>query len=283
MDYSYLCPTPSENTPIHWKNPLLGVTKEYSLIEGCDALIKHQNSTSQASYLENMEIEHWWNRKWHVCLDYYLSSSTSHVAIIEPPIIAATSVSIRLPSKRATELLSPIEALLERKTHRKFQDSPLALDIFSTLLTQLNGELFTGIWKYYFTIFNVEGIHPGIYCYQTQEHGLTLVKEGLFREEAVKVLCGMSASLSAAFLVVLSIDIQEALRRFPYDRALREIYIDAGRIAQKLLLKGMQYQVGGLPSPAMRDTSMCTFLNLDPEESIPLYTLTMGAIPGKML
>jgi len=63
------------------------------------------------------------------------------------------------------------------------------------------------------------------------------VKKGLFREQAIKLLCGMSASFSASFLTILSIDIEKALKNYPYNRALREIYIDSGRIAQKLLIK----------------------------------------------
>jgi len=43
----------------------------------------------------------------------------------------------------------------------------------------------------------------------------------------------------------------------------------------------MEYQIGGLPSPAIRDTPMCEFIGINPAETIPLYSLTMGIIPGK--
>jgi len=93
----------------------------------------------------------------------------------------------------------------------------------------------------------------------------------------------MVASLTASFLIILSIDLKKAMKGFPYSRALREIYIDSGRLAQKLLLKGMQHHVGGLPSPAMNDSHMCSFLNIDPTKCIPIYTIAMGSIPKPTL
>ena len=283
-DYSYLCCTSSKSAPLQWKNPLVGETQEYSVSDCCAILIEYQNDSSPNIHPpESVKIKHWWNRKWQVCLDYYLASPAPQITAVKSTFAACPPIDIALPKQRPEEQLSLVESLLERKTHRKFQDFPLALDIFAALLAELTDELFAGIWRYYLILFNVEGVYPGIYRYHPHAQGLSLIKEGLFREEAVKLLCGMSASLTASFLVVLSIDIQEAMQSFPYSRALREIYIDSGRLAQKLLLKGMQYHVGGLPSPAMRDTPMCTFLNLDLNQCIPLYTLTMGIIPKRDL
>ncbi len=245
----------------------------------CDTLIVHQDIKQDcASFSEIKQVEHWWNRKWQVCLDFYLSTSSQDRSQIEPSIKNSSfpPVDIFLPTKKLTTKLCVTEALLKRKTYRKFQECPLNLDIFASLVNECKDELFAGIWRYYVVIFNVQELQPGIYLLQQDKNGLTLIKVGLFRQEAVKLLCGMAASLTASFLMIMSIDTQKAMQQYPYSKALREIYIDAGRLAQKLLLKGMQHHVGGLPSPAMLDSQMCNFLNLDPNQCIPLYTLTMG-------
>jgi SagB-type dehydrogenase family enzyme len=172
-----------------------------------------------------------------------------------------------------------LKALFHRKTYRKFQESPITKLLLSTLLRELKDEIFEKIWHHYIVVFNVEEIPPGVYRYCPLENGLYLIKEGLFQNEVVKLLCGMAASYSASFSIIFSIDLKESMHRFPYSRALREIYIDSGRLAQKILLKGMQNNIGGLPSPAMKDNDMCSFLKINPCEYIPIYTVTMGVIP----
>jgi SagB-type dehydrogenase family enzyme len=178
----------------------------------------------------------------------------------------------------AHEKCSSIEALLKRKTHRKFQNSSLSFIVFSTMLRNLNNELFKGVWHYYVAIFDVEHIPAGVYRYCPINHSLIGIKKGLFRNDLVTFLCGMSASLTASFLIIFSLDLKTAQQKFTYNRALREFYIESGRLAQKIILKGMQYNIGGLPSPAMRDSQICKFLEIYPNQCIPIYSLTMGMI-----
>jgi len=287
MSFSYLICTSSEGSPLVLKTPLTGEKRPYDVDSCCEYLIDYYDCSQTAQTIQNdtSHIEHWWDRKWQVCLDYYLFTPAQEEASITSSDFSVVSekIDVMLPNQKVGSQLSPLEALVNRKTYRKFQEKPLSLDITSILLSELNNELFHGIWKYYVVAFNVEDIAPGIYCFHPDQHGLSLIKGGMFRQKVVELLCGMSASLTASFLIILSIDIQKAMGKFSYNRALREMYIDSGRLAQKLLLKGMQYHVGGLPSPAMRDSKMCEFLNIESDEFIPIYTLAMGIIPGKNL
>jgi len=280
--------TSSEDLAIKIKNSLEDKEKKCDVSSACDYLIYHQNSQHQNPTDENTfsKIEHWWVRKWQVSLDFYLSTPNKESSQQKTNTILEQTehdLDIILPDEKEKDLLSPVEALLHRKTYRKFQDVPLSKRVFSKLLKELKEELFTGIWKYITVIFNVEGIEPGIYRYCSERHGLVLIRQGLFREEIVKLLCGMMASSTAAFLMVLAVDLKIAMENFSYDRALREIYIDSGRLAQKLLIKGMQNLIGGLPSPAMQDTQLCSFLDMNPATCIPIYNITMGIIPESIL
>lgn len=288
MDLSYLTFASFENLSIKLKSPLHNIMKIYDISLCCDYLIDYQNSQQTQSTDSDTfsKIEHWWERKWQVSLDYYLSSPPEQIKKQQTettPLQTQQCIDFAFPDKTENDQLSPIQALLNRKTHRKFQETSIPSRLLSTLLGELKEEIFADIWKYYIVIFNIEGIQPGIYRYCSAQHGLYLIKQGLFRNEAVKLLCGMAASYTASFLMIFAIDLEEAMKKFPYNRALREIYIDAGRLAQKILLKGMQHSVGGLPSPAMKDSQMCSFLEIDPSKYIPIYSITMGIIPENSL
>lgn len=279
MTYSYFEFNSSDSIPINYMNPLAKDSHSCSVQDAIELSKNYQKSAT--SNVDDEIIEHWFERKWQVSLDYYLASSEQGYENIDDVNKPTENIDIPLLLETLKGQLTPIEALIYRKTYRKFDDRPLDFEIFSQIMMALEGELFSGIWEYHVVAFNVEHIPSGIYKYHPIEHGLSLVKEGAQRETAVDLLCGMSASLTASFLVMLCVDIQKAIQRYPYNRALREIYVDSGRMVQKVLIKGMEYYVGGLPSPAMRDTAMCTFLGINPSEHIPLYSLTMGIIPGK--
>jgi len=266
--------------PVALIDPLRG-NKRACLSEACIEMLE-KNQENSCSLSDIAAIEHWWNRKWQISLDYYLVSQAKMENLSRKTSPKPfQKIDIFLPREEATEQYSLIQALIERKTHRKFHNSSLSLEIFSTLLLNLKEELFKGVWNYFLVVFNVSGIPEGIYQYCPLQHGLTLIREGNFREELVPLLCGMVASLTASFSMILSVDLEIAHQMLPYERALREIYVDSGRIAQKLLLKGMQYHLGGLPSPAMRDSPMCEFLQINPNSCMPLYTITMGIIAEK--
>ncbi len=280
MDSSYLSISDSEDFPITCRSLLQNIVRNFN-IEDCANFVLNYQKDSSLDKQTSTHLEHWLERKWQVCLDYYLSSSNPGNARPDPTIQTPHIIDIQLPTSSIKEQLDRIPAFFERKTHRKFQEKSLDLAVLSLLLKEINGELFPEVWRYYILIFNVKNIPPGIYQFYPQAHGLSLIREGSFRDEVVALLCGMSASQTASHLILMSIDVQKAMKCYPYNKALREMYIDSGRMIQKLLIRGVQYNVGGLPSPAMRDSPMCTFLNIDPCECIPIYSLTMGIIPKK--
>jgi nitroreductase len=57
---------------------------------------------------------------------------------------------------------------------------------------------------------------------------------------------------------------------------LRNLYIDAGRVAQQLLLIAGAYAIGSFMTPALRDRALAALLHLDPARQAPLYSVTMG-------
>lgn len=283
MNLAHLSFSSHNDQPLKLNHSLQNLNQCYDQAACCDYLIDYQ--TSQTALAMDSEvfskIEFWWKRNWQISLDYYLSSlplEASQEQSEPTRPLTQNPVDILLSQESVISQIPLTQALLDRKTHRKFQEVPLSQKLFSILMKEFKGEIFTGIWNYYIVVFNVEDIPAGVYRYCSTAHGLHLVQPGLFRKDVVNILCGMTASLTASFLVVFSIDLQAAMRKFSYNRALREIYIDSGRLAQKILIKGMQHHVGGLPSPAMQDSQMCSLLKIDASEFIPIYTVAMGII-----
>ncbi|HLP34592.1 MAG TPA: nitroreductase family protein [Amoebophilaceae bacterium] len=267
---------PSEASPIALVDPLLN-RRENLDIDSCIERI--EGFEEPPCHIPDMlAIEHWWNRKWQTALDYYL---LSHASLEHRRYKAHTrlplEVGIFLPSAFTEMQFTCMEALKMRKTHRKFHDYPLALDLFASILHHLTPK-HVDVWKYYIVVFNVSGISEGVYQYCPIQHGLVPIRQGNFKEIFASLLCGIIDPMTASFSIVLSVDLEIAQRMLPYERGLREIYIDAGRIAQKVVLSGVRYHLGVFQSAAMLDRSMCDFLQVSPECCIPLYTMVIGAI-----
>lgn len=175
--------------------------------------------------------------------------------------------------------LSPIQAIVRRKTYREFSEHPVPLSILSELLkTTHSGTLLGDIWTYHLTVVNVKDLTPGVYHYDATNQELQLiVQKEIYRGELVNIFCGSTAPLTASFCVTLTMDIKKAQTDFPYSRALREAYIDAGRTSGRILLKGIQHNVGGVPF-ATRDALLCKLLTIDSSQLIPIHTIIMGSI-----
>jgi SagB-type dehydrogenase family enzyme len=133
----------------------------------------------------------------------------------------------------------------------------------------------------YVVAYRVDDLTPGAYRYDFIDHTLQLVRPGDLRSEMSAILVGMRAPETAAFTLILAADFAQYQWRYRHERALRHLYMSAGRSGQRLLVAAQAYGLGTLPTPATRDAATCDLLRLDPRVSTPLYTLTMGPLKGE--
>jgi hypothetical protein len=270
--------------PISFVDPISGVKQEFDIEACCEYLLKYYGGADKQLVDPEIaaKIKHWWDRKWYVALDYYLCSPTNTQS--NSLLTKCTDndhlykSDIFLSSVQVEDKLTPMQAILNRKTYREFKQQPISWEVCTSLLRVLDGGFFSDIWQYYLVALNIHNVSQGIYRYHKKLDSLELIKKGAFREQLMESLCGFYSPLTASFTIVLAIDIQKAQKRLPYERALRDIYIDAGRLSQKILVKGMQQHVGGVPI-AIRDTLMCKLLDIDMNQIMPIQSLTMGLIP----
>lgn len=133
-------------------------------------------------------------------------------------------------------------------------------------------------------VYAVAGITPGVWNLDLDAGLALLDRAGDLREAMSDLMCGMQAPMTANVTVVFVADLRERQQRFPYERALRELYVEAGRVAQWLILACESRDAGCLITPATNDRALSDLLGLPPHE-VPVYTVTFGrriqAPPGQ--
>lgn len=175
------------------------------------------------------------------------------------------------------------QVLMGRRTRRVFDASPLEQEIFASVLrgfaevldTESSTDGFLTGLDFASIVFAVDGLDAGVWDLDLVGRRAALRQGGNFRVPMSDLMCGMQAPMTAAATVVLTVDFDERQRRFPYERALRELYLEVGRIAQWLILVCESHGLGCLITPATNDKILSDVLGI-PTTEAPIYTITFG-------
>lgn len=128
----------------------------------------------------------------------------------------------------------------------------------------------------YIAVFNVDGLDPGIYYYNISQDRIRLESAGDYRRDVCAALIGHNQALTAACTIFLVVDFQRFQWRYRHERALRNLYVDSGRMAQYLILVATAYGLKNHITPATVDSAFATLLNIDPERRQVFYGITLG-------
>ncbi len=195
------------------------------------------------------------------------------------------------PSPRSFE-----EILENRRSARDFNGEPMSLETLSKLLyfgdgistwwntpDGLDWPLRTapsggGLFpiETYCMVLNVEGLAPGLYFYHHLKHNLECVVEKDLTGALSEAIPGQAESVrSASVCVILSAVMQRI--KFKYgERAYRFLMLEAGHIAQNLLLTAEAEGVGGVAVGGYLDDTMNALLRLDGVEEAVVYLALFG-------
>lgn len=160
--------------------------------------------------------------------------------------------SLTLPAPRLKGEMSLEEALAKRRSIRSFTSTPLSLDEISQLLwagqgiTEPNRWLRTApsagaTYPYELYVVNKEGV----FHYIPKGHRLEKIKEGNVLEELSSSAFGQASVRDAGAVFILSA-IYERTARYG-DRAKMFVHIEAGHIAQNILLQAVALKLGAVP------------------------------------
>lgn len=263
------------------------------------------------------DIAHWEGRGWGPALDYYLWSRNCEYSDLDqnpetlrdnirrqlnqapPPTERSFPGGISLAAPEA--LPSDVtlgEVMIRRKSVRKYSGRPVSQAKLSAILwyglarvrqlrkLNLSDDPIYFLRSYgsafdaYLVVYGVDELEPGVHWYDIRQHTLAQLSRGDLRMEMREILFGMRAPLTAAWTLVFVVDFERYAWRYRHERALRNLYIEAGRIAHETILAGWAMNVGSVPTPATRDRRIEALLQLEEGRQSVVYTVTFGDLPG---
>jgi SagB-type dehydrogenase family enzyme len=128
----------------------------------------------------------------------------------------------------------------------------------------------------YVVVFTVEGLNPGAYRYELEPPALSPKKLGDLQEETRTALAGQPDPTNAAATILLVADFDRYQWRYRHERALRNLYLESGRLMQPLILTATGLGLHTGITPAIRDELIPPLLALDNGNWQALHTLTIG-------
>jgi SagB-type dehydrogenase family enzyme len=225
-----------------------------------------------------------------------VNSSTDIRQIIARPFTHYPGApSVALPRDFPPSECSLEEAMTGRRSVHRFSSAPVGLATLAKILYMGGGIVCSvegddGVeWSLraapsggglypcglYCAASRVEGLTPGLYFYDPLRHALELVA-GLDPAPALAAATNLREEVCGASACVL-ISAAFARSKFKYgERAYRFVLLEAGHIAQNLLLAAQAEGLGSLPVGGFMDDPVNDLLQLDGVEEAVLYLVLIG-------
>ncbi|MCI0695427.1 SagB/ThcOx family dehydrogenase [candidate division KSB1 bacterium] len=188
---------------------------------------------------------------------------------------------IKLPEPRDRSPISLEEALRQRRSIRAFSAAPLTLEEIGQLLWAAQGitEKKEGLC----TAPSAGALYPleiyavmewGIYHYLPNQHELTRTRENDLRREIWRAALRQESVREAPVVFVIAAIFERTTWKYS-ERGRRYVYMEAGHVAQNLLLQATALGLGAVPIGAFHDEKIEKFMKL-PASQRALYILPVG-------
>jgi SagB-type dehydrogenase family enzyme len=191
------------------------------------------------------------------------------------------------------------QSFLHRRSWRQFGDGKISLATFGTLLgltagvqtwlTSSSGqrvalktspsggarhpiELYTLAW-------GIEGLPRGLYHYAADTHELELVKRGIGANRVPDYLPHGDYWSDACAVILFSAVFERDIWRYPYSRAYRAPFIEAGHLCQTFLVLASEAGLAPFCAMALADSVIERDLGLDGVGESVLYAAGVGVRP----
>ncbi len=182
------------------------------------------------------------------------------------------------------------EALLRRKSQRRFIDAPISLDMLSCVLWSSSGiqrkemgfEFRTAPSagalypiETYIIANRVAGIENGVYHYQVKHHLMEELQLGDFGGRIEHAALGQQMCAGAAAVIVYTALFERSVWKYK-QRGFRYIYLDAGHMAQNLALASTSIGLGCCHIGSMFDNEVNEIIGADGIRESVLYMSVIG-------
>ena len=193
---------------------------------------------------------------------------------------------ITLPQPNFKGGISVEKALKERRSIRKFSESPLTLFEVSQILWSAQGTTYNNRYRtapsagalYPLELFLLAGkihdLEPGVYKYLPSTHQLALMDKEDKRPELASAALGQSwVRKNAALLVIAAVEERTTVKYG--SRGIRYVHIEVGHAAQNVFLQVQSLGLGAAVVGAFDDERSRKILNLPADHHI-LYLMPIG-------
>jgi SagB-type dehydrogenase family enzyme len=200
------------------------------------------------------------------------ASSDGTVAVARP--------TVELPAPRTSGDLSLEATLRERRSVREFTDEPLSIQEIGQLLWAAQG--ITASWGGR-TAPSAGGLYPlevyvatadGVWHYLPQDQRAEVVRDDDARGELTSAAHDQDPVGDAPAVIVITAVPARTAAKYG-DRAERYVQLEAGHVAQNVLLQAVALDLGAVPIGAFDDDDVASVLLLDPDQ-VPLYLIPVG-------
>jgi len=182
------------------------------------------------------------------------------------------------------------QAILHRRSQRRFTGEPLSLTELSQLLWATQGvtgeapgfELRSAASagalypnETYVVVQAVEGVSEGVYHYDVRGHALGMLAEGDFSGEAAQACLGQTWVARAGTVFVWGAVVVRCAWKYQ-NRAYRYLYLDAGHLGAQLQLAAQALELGACNIAAFFDDEVARLVGIDGRTEVPVYVTAVG-------
>ena len=193
---------------------------------------------------------------------------------------------VSIPSMDVTQ------ALGQRKTLRKYSDTPLTLAELAYLLwatqgvksVKENAHTFRVVpsagarhaFETYLLINRVEGLKPGLYRYLALEHALALLPSDPDLPNKLSEASLKQSKIAHSAVTFIWVAVRERMVWRYNERGYRYLHLDAGHVCQNLYTAAEPIDCGLCAIAAYDDEAVNALLGLDGEELFAIYMASLG-------
>jgi SagB-type dehydrogenase family enzyme len=189
-----------------------------------------------------------------------------------------------------------IRVMRSRKTHRRFSNQELKLEIVSQLLSLVwgvSGYLYSPRFgrllrktspsagarhpgEVYLMALRVKGLSPGLYHYHPAHHRLETIRANATREKAWLYCARQHFVKNASALFLMTAVFRRTMWKYDFARAYRVVLLDAGHLCQAFCLVATWLGLAPFCTAAMKDTLIEHDLRIDGIRESVLYIAGVG-------
>ncbi|WP_168220816.1 SagB/ThcOx family dehydrogenase [Streptomyces sp. RFCAC02] len=215
-----------------------------------------------------------------------------------PPSVRAPASDrvLLLPRVRTVSSVPYRDVLEQRRTHRDFEEAPIALDAFSDMLhycfaplrfadagpmgvLQLRAAASGGArheTEAFVFVLDVEHVRPGLYHYDGIRHGLVPLDPSAGRDVLEHLTHHQGFFKRAAFGVLTAAVAHRMAWKYQHPRAYKLLLQNIGHVAQVFSMTATALGLGAALTGAIRDTEADTLLGLEQPAEFTTFALACG-------